>query len=48
MPFSNIKSLEIKEKMKYYDKLFNQKKSSINGNEYYINQMLFPNYNNKF
>ena len=29
MPFSNIKSLEIKEKMKYYDKLFNQKKSSI-------------------
>lgn len=37
MPFSNIKSIEIKEKMKYYDKLFNQKKSSINGNEYYEN-----------
>ena len=37
MPFSNIKSLEIKEKMKYYDKLFTQKKSSINGNEYYEN-----------
>ena len=37
MPFSNINSLEIKEKMKYYDKLYNQKKSSINGNEYYEN-----------
>ena len=37
MPFSNIKSLEIKEKMKYYDKLYTQKKSLINGNEYYEN-----------
>ena len=37
MPFSNIKSFEIKEKMKYYDKLYNQKESSINGNEYYEN-----------
>ena len=37
MPFSNIKSLEIKEKMKYYDKLYQQKKSIINGNEYYEN-----------
>ena len=37
MPFSNIKSIEIKEKMKYYDKLYNNKKSLINGNEYYEN-----------
>ena len=37
MPFSNIKSIEIKEKMKYYDKLYNNKKSTINGNEYYEN-----------
>ena len=37
MPFSNIKSIEIKEKMKYYDKLYNNKKSSINGNDYYEN-----------
>ena len=37
MPFSNIKSIEIKEKMKYYDKLYIKKKSSINGNEYYEN-----------
>ena len=37
MPFSNINSLEIKEKMKYYDKLYTQKKSLINGNEYYEN-----------
>ena len=37
MPFSNIKALEIQEKMKYYDKLYNLKKSSINGNEYYEN-----------
>ena len=37
MPFSNIKSLEIKEKMKYYDKLYSNKKSTINGNEYYEN-----------
>ena len=37
MPFSNIKSIELKEKMKYYDKLYNNKKSSVNGNEYYEN-----------
>ena len=37
MPFSNNKSIEIKEKMKYYDKLYNNKKSSINGSEYYEN-----------
>ena len=37
MPFSNIKSIEIKEKMKYYDKLYSNKKSTINGNEYYEN-----------
>ena len=37
MPFSNIKSIEMKEKMKYYDKLYNEKKSTINGSEYYEN-----------
>ena len=37
MPFSSIKSIEIIEKMKYYDKLYKEKKSIINGNEYYEN-----------
>jgi len=37
MPFSSIKSIEINEKMKYYDKLYKEKKSLINGNEYYEN-----------
>ena len=37
MPFANIKSIEIKEKMKYYDKIYNNKKSSVNGTEYYEN-----------
>ena len=37
MPFMNIKAIEIQEKMKYYNKLFELKKSSINGNEYYEN-----------
>ena len=35
MPFPDINSFEIKEKMKFYDKLYNKKKSTINGNEYY-------------
>lgn len=37
MPYSNIKAVEIREKMKYYDDLNKQGKSTINGNEYYDN-----------
>lgn len=37
MPYSNIKAIEIREKMKYYDDLYNHGKSTINGNEYYDN-----------
>lgn len=37
MPYSNIKAIEIREKMKYYDDLYKHGKSTINGNEYYDN-----------
>lgn len=40
MPFQNIKSQEIKLKMDFYDKLYKDNKSSINGNDYYENQCM--------
>ena len=37
MPYSNIQSIEIKEKMHFYNVLYAVKKSTINGSDYYDN-----------
>ena len=37
VPFSNVKAVELQEKMKFYDKLFEQKKSNMKGRDYYEN-----------